>query len=223
MKIHDETLETLRALAGDNESVIVSYSGGKDSLVVMDLCKKAFPCVVSFFMYLIPGTSIMERQINYAKARWDIEVLQYPHWALYSMLLAGVYCDPRGNELIAAGARKIKMSDVYNQVRDETGISLIATGMKRADSMFRQRSLSNKMHKVIHPINGWNKFDIIVYCKENDIELPIMNNGHSVGVDLTSDGLIYLKQNHPEDFEKLLKIFPYAEVPIYQRMFYASK
>lgn len=72
-----ETSRILQEQARKHPAVLVSFSGGKDSLAVLDLCCRAFNHVVAFYMYLVPGLRHIEERLEWAKAKYGIEILQY--------------------------------------------------------------------------------------------------------------------------------------------------
>ena len=60
-RVH-ETLRLLAAAREQSDVAAVAYSGGKDSLVVADLCMRAFEGRCSFFyMYLVPGLALPQK------------------------------------------------------------------------------------------------------------------------------------------------------------------
>lgn len=68
MNYVDETLAALKKYREQHDSVVVSYSGGKDSLCVMELCTRTFPKVEAFIMELVPGLSQSNKACEFAKA-----------------------------------------------------------------------------------------------------------------------------------------------------------
>lgn len=217
--IFQKTFKHLETFAETNEDILISYSGGKDSLIVLDMCSKIFKRVVCFFMYIVPGLSICETQIKYAQDRYGVEIIQYPHWLLSHWLKAGVYRNPSYK---FDNLPDLKPNDIYALAREDSGIYLIATGMKRSDTLWRKRNLSQETPGVIHPLINWNKYEVLAYCKLNNIPLPDAAEGNVSGIDLSERTLLWLHDKHPEDFRKLLRVFPFAEVPVYRRKFYGQ-
>lgn len=138
----------------------------------------------------------------------------------------GAYCDLHWKKKIS----KITLAHVYRQVRAETGIELIAVGAKRADSVWRKRALKRNMGKmgaVINPIEGWQKMHVLAYLKSRGLPIGLgeagtgsATNGTSGVRDLTVDGILYLHDTNPEDFKKVVAVFPYCEAVVWRRTFY---
>ena len=47
------------------DEVIVAFSGGKESVVTLDLCFRYFKRVVPFFMYICPELSFQEKTLEW--------------------------------------------------------------------------------------------------------------------------------------------------------------
>lgn len=218
-----KTGENLRLLALTHRACVISYSGGKDSLAVLDLCSKTFEKIICFYMYLVPGLECIEWQLDYARTRYGVSILQYPHWILMRNMHAGIYFP---NHYKYDNLPLLELKDIYKIVQQDTGINLIATGAKSGDSLWRKYNLHNadkKYKNVIFPIVEWNKFDVLAYLKMHNIPIPDTSAGNATGIDLTSVSLLWLHDTYPEDFKKLCNYFPYAEAVVWRRTFYGIK
>jgi len=222
----DETLAALKKHREQHDAVVVSYSGGKDSLCVMEMCTRTFPKVEAFIMEFVPGLSGVDRICEFAKAKWGITVRRYLHWAAAQAMADGSYCDLHWKKNIS----KITLAHVYRQVRAETGIELIAVGAKRADPVWRKRALKlnmGKMGAVINPIEGWQKMHVLAYLKSRGLPVGVgvlradnASNGTSGTCDLTVNSILWLHDTQPDDYKKLVAVFPYCEAVVWRRTFY---
>ena len=61
------------------DSVIVAFSGGKESIVVLDLCFKYFKHVQPYYMYICPNLSFQDKMIKWYENKYDTEIIQIPH------------------------------------------------------------------------------------------------------------------------------------------------
>jgi phosphoadenosine phosphosulfate reductase len=224
-------------------SCLVFYSGGKDSLAMMDILVRVFDRVDGVFMYFVPGLECIEEKLEYARQRWGVTIHQYPHWCLSRILLAGVYrlvgmrqvfggvfneYLPDGSSgklrVNSEGIPELSLNDIYEMVKLDTGIGLIATGAKRADSLWRRKMLGNWGNRpdIIYPLKNWNKPDVYAYLMARQIPIPDGTQGSSTGIDLTQKSLLWLHDEHPRDFDKICEIFPLAEAVVWHRKFYGD-
>src|SRR4051812_8860134 len=146
----ETTLEDLNTAAQKTDAVLVSYSGGKDSLCVMDMCVRTFKRVEAFHMYLIPGLECIEQILAEAHVRWGIKsIRQYPHPLLRAALLAGLYCP---NHYSRDDLPEWKLFDVYNIAMSESQTDLVATGAKKADSIWRRKQMGSWGKDLLYPV-----------------------------------------------------------------------
>lgn len=224
--VYIHTTDRFKKLVDDgHEEACVAFSGGKDSLVVMDMACKVFRRVVPFYMFLCEGLQQAEDALRIAKTRWGVEVLRYPSWVLYHALSQGVYCDPND------GIAEPSFMDIWDWVIEDTKIELILTGEKVADNLWRQRNLLTRKkynyETVVVPIiDDWSKFDVMAYCRLHKIPLPhsaLVHNGrtrNSSGIDLSIDEVLFMRDEYPDDYKKLRKIFPYVEAIVKRRKWF---
>lgn len=215
--VFTSTVELLKSLRVADEAVLVAFSGGKDSLVVLDLCSRVFSRVVAFYMYFVPGLSFIEEQLAAASKRWSCEILQYPHRSFIDAIKGGVFCN---NYHSFDDLPSWKPKDIYNLVSMDTGIKLVCTGAKEADFWQRKSMLKKEILPGVHPLQKWNKFDVMAYLKHHNIPLPECSGRMATGVDLSAPSILWLHDTHRSDFEKLCEWFPYAEAVVKRREFY---
>jgi phosphoadenosine phosphosulfate reductase len=222
MSVLDETLATLKKSRERSKSILVSYSGGKDSLAVLDMCARTFDHVEGLFMYLVPGLEVAERQLEYGRKRWGLKIHQLPHWVYFKAIKAGIYCL---NHHSTDEMPDWTLRDVYDVAKADTKIPLIAHGAKRSDSQWRKRWLANtaktqKYDDVIYPVLAWNKADVLSYLKAQSIPIPTMSFGQASGIDLSAPALLYIHDNYPDDFKRICEAFPFAEAVVWRRKFH---
>ena len=217
-----ETERILREAADESEAVLVAYSGGKDSLAVIDLCSRAFKRMEAFFMVFLPGLRCCQPLIDYAKERWGVTVREYVHPQVVVSLQKEIFCPVRDKYGEYGDLEKLSIQDVYKVAAQETGIRLIANGQRRSDYMFRASNARKAQRtKTICPIVGWNKFDVLAYLKARNIPIPDAQKGtQTTGIDLSIPRLLWLFDNYPDDFDRISQVFPYVGAVPARREFY---
>lgn len=200
------TAEKLSALSITNRAVLVSFSGSKDSLVVLDLASRYFKTIKCFYMYVVDNLSFIESQLDFAREKYGVEVIKVPHWGYWQSKAQGVYCRKQD-------VPNIRLLDIYRYLTAETGIDLIFTGAKKSDSMWRRqytKQLGENFKNVINPIWNWNLYDVLAYLKLKEIPIPKTNNQIGGGVDFTFSSLLFIYDNYPDDFDLIEQEFPFV-------------
>lgn len=206
-------LEVIRRAAGQFDAALVSFSCGKDSLAVLDLCCAHFKRVEAFHMFITPGLSFHEAAIARAEKRYPgLVIHRLPHWILSRLLRSASLRNPSP---MTVNLPRLSLSDCEDAARKITGIEWIAGGHKRHDSLERVAML-NKCNSIdpktkrFYPIAYWSNAGVLNHLKRQRISLPsdyaIM--GHSYGGDLYADSLLPIRRHFPDDFEKIAERFP---------------
>lgn len=204
------------------KEVLVGFSCGKDSIVTLDLCHRFFDRVQPFFMYYIPGMRFQDDFIRKYEKRYGVKCIKIPHFETSEFFRYGTFRDPDENMPI------VSIKDVYEWLRNETGIHWIACGERISDSIVR-RAMMKKSGSIdygrgrFYPICYWNKQDVIDYIRYKKLLLPKDYDeiGHSFR-GLSGQDIMYVKHKYPDDFEKLLRIWPMAGASAYRENVYGG-
>src|SRR5262249_47570543 len=110
-------------------------------------------------------------------------------------------------------APELTLQHVHAHAREATGIDLIASGGKSADGTWRRRQMkATRDAHVFYPLDGWNKWDVLAYLKSQGIDAP-----EKFDVDLSARSVLWLHDQYPEDYGRLLEVFPHAEAIVRRR------
>lgn len=212
------TESALEFLRGQTDSVILFYSGGKDSMILLDLLSKKGFKVHLVFMYLVDGLEHIEKYIDWAEKKYKVPSLRIQHW-----MVSHYFRDNYFRFHTETEAPLLKLGDIEEKAREHFGVEWILNGSKQSDSMNRGLHLRTLFLHSIEPktkhcyaLSSWKKADCLAYIKQNRLPTPV-NYGmgtKSSGVDLNADVLNWLKVHYPEDLKKILKVFPLAETLI---------
>lgn len=220
--VYFETAERLRELAKKHPRVLVSYSGGKDSSVCLDMCfRSGFTEIQPFFMYLVPGLKFVQDRLDWAEQKYGVKIMHVPHWMCYKYLREEIFCSTRWT----VDLPEIRTGDINAVLCERTGISLVINGGKKSDGLWRKRFIWGLRNNAAlsHPIENWNKWDVYAYLKTNNIAVTkdsVDMGAKGAGVGLHPRSLLWIYDNHPDDFKKIEKVYPYARSVVYRREWY---
>jgi len=199
--------------------VLVGVSGGKDSIAALDLCHRHFGEVRAFFMYLVPGLSFQETYLGYIERLYDLQILRIPHWGLSHVIRHSGLRHPTRQSVKCPS---LKTRDIDHYLRQQTGIQWIATGEKAIDSLERNAQIRrcngiNVQRRRFFPLAYWNHAAVYNYLKIRQIALPpdykIKQHDRSIG-SLWARDLIPIRDHYPDDYAKIVSMFPLAEAQV---------
>ena len=213
----------IKEMSTITDSVIVAFSGGKDSVVTMDLCKRYIKNVYVFFMYYVNDLSFQNRIVEWCERKYGVTVLRLPHFEVSEFINNGCYCVEDPNSPI------IKINDIYAYVRQYFGCEWIAAGERVADSMWRRAMIKQSGYidhkrKRLYPVANFNKSHILSYIKANKLKISEEHDilGHSFN-GLQAESLLAIKAKYPNDFEKIRKVFPFCMTEIKRMEFFRNE
>ena len=218
-----ELYDPIRTMSKITREVIVSFSTGKESCVVMDLCSRFFDRIVPFFMYSCPGMSFQEKSLRWYEEKYGVEVIRVPTFNMAPMMRYGVFRAPDYDVPI------ISVSDIYNYVRNQTGVYWVCGGERIADSTIRRAmikstgSIAVKSGKF-YPVAYWRKKDILDYLKVKKLYLG--EDSKVLGASYhgwTGKVLKTCKERWPDDFKKIKRLYPFVESVVMREEAYGSQ
>lgn len=217
--------EIVKRAAMLSDSVCVAFSAGKDSIVSLDLCRRHFKKVSAFFMYAVPGLSFQEKYLAQIERLYEIKIVRLPHWSLSVDLPANFY---RPGSDMSARCPEITIADVEHYMRVKHGARWFAHGQKKNDSLERRAMISacggvDVNARRFYPVGDFSDKNIFAYLKLHRLPVPIDYQlfGHSFGP-MTPGELRALKQHYPDDFAKVLRLFPEIDAAIARNDFYGT-
>lgn len=156
--------DPIKTMSEVSDSVIVAFSGGKDSCVVMDLCMRYFRRCVPFFMYLVPNLEFQEQMLRRYEERYNTEIIRIPHFECSNFLKYGSFTLYDDNVDI------VGIKDTYEYLREKTGIHWIAAGERAKDSIVRNAMIKKSgsidyKRGRFYPVAYWSKQEILHYIK----------------------------------------------------------
>lgn len=205
------SVETAAAIT---DRVLVSFSGGKDSVVTLDLCMRHFKFVEGFFMYQVQGLSFQEAIIRYYEDKYSIPIHRIPHFEMSGWLRYGLFRNPDFSVPV------VSVKQTYDYMRDNTDIWWIAAGERIADSVWRRAMIKSSgtidaKRGRFYPIAEWEKQDVLAYIRQRKLRVGAESSklGFSFRSFMPAD-LRAIRENFPDDYARIREWFPLVDVSI---------
>lgn len=205
------SVETAAAIT---DRVLVAFSGGKDSVVTLDVCMRYFAHVEGFFMYQVRGLSFQESILRYYEDKYGIPIHRIPHFELSQWLRYGLF------RMYDFDCPIVGVKETYDYMRENTDIWWIAAGERIADSVWRRAMIKSSgtidsKRGRFYPIAEWNKSDVHAYIRQRRLRVGVESQklGFSFRSFMGKD-LIKIQDAFPQDYAKIKQWFPWVDVSI---------
>ena len=207
----EHSTQVINTVREKTDRVILLYSTGKDSLVLLDLLAKKFKEVICVYMYMVKDLEHIDKYLRFAENRYkNVRVVQKPHWRLTHIHSYGVYCKPQKVKIL-------RLRDIVEIVKIEFGCQYVFIGEKKVDSFHRRGRIAaydNCISKVglVCALAEWKDTHVYKYIERNKLPLPIRYSSRRTnGVRFDLDVYLFLRENYPNDLKKILEAYPLSE------------
>lgn len=218
----DRAINVIDRVAKETDRVILFHSASdKDSIALLDLIAPRFKDVVCAYMYIVKDLQHINRYISYSINKYpNVKFVQIPHFALASYRKVG-YMGCAKNEK----QNQLTMAKLTDMVRERYGIDWAFFGFKQSDSLNRRTMLRtyedeaiNRKSKKCYPLSPYKNRDVLAYIEHEGLIKPERyGNAQSAGTNISDmDYLLWLRENFPQDLQKILKEFPLVERLIFE-------
>lgn len=217
-------LETIQEIRRRTDTILLSFSRGKDSIAAWVELRQHFPRIEPFYCYRIPGLTFVERSLAYYERAFGCRIHRLPHPSTYRQLRHLMFQPPERCAIIEAAELEVfSYQDLEDSLRLDLNLGsevYTATGIRGADSQRRALALHrfgpiNHNKKKFHPIHDWNKDRVIAEISKAGVKLPVdyLMFGRSFD-GINAQFLEPMRRWYPEDYKTVLKWFPLAEVEL---------
>ena len=220
-KLHD-TSKAMTEWAKEHPTVLLGFSGGKDSLALLDLARRHFKKIVCFYMEFPVGALNQRKRLKDQTDAMGVDLIFCPHFDFINCLAEGQYCD---QPTVWENTAPLTMRELFSWLKDDTGIDSIVFGRKKADSMWARRwfYLTRTWTDVLNPLSEWSKLDVLAYLKMRNIKAPWESYAFTrFNYCLIQESMELMREHYRDDYEVMLHWFPYAEAMHVRRMIYEA-
>lgn len=213
------TLKIIQSIREKTGTAVLFFSaGGKDGIVLLDLLSPRFEKVICYYMYIVEDLEHINKYIYWAENNYpNVEVRKIHHYMLGIIEKNGFFCDEKED------IKTQKVGEIEAQIMADTGVPFAFSGMKGVDGFMKRMRLKmfgnyfTSDKGMVYPLALWTNKEVLQYIENKKLIKPFVyvKNALSQGFALNYSTLVYLKENHPSDYKKVINKFPYAEMVIF--------
>lgn len=216
--------EAIAKIREFTDTILLSFSCGKDSVAAWLECRKHFPNIIPFYLWSVPDLEFVEDNLRYYENFFGARIHRLPHPRCYRMLRQNVFQPPINNIVTQCAQLPAFTYDQQEKwFREELGLPetvYVAAGVRSADSMTRRIAINrygpiNHAKKKFYPVWDWKKDRMLEEFVHSGVKLSCDYRVFGRSFDgINAQFLGPMKQHFPRDYERVLKLFPLAEVEL---------
>lgn len=218
-----ELVDIARQIAGDR--LLLSFSG-RDSLAAWLYLRDKFE-IVPYFCYTVPHLSYDDEMLDYYERYFRTHIIRLPHPRTYELFYNGAWLPYDKWSIIAhACLPRFEFADIENMLAEQNGLPvnyLSVVGIKAADNLMRLRLIRQmgvigyKKRHYYYAIWDWKTADVKSAIETAGLKLSksYLYWG-STGDGVEYRFLAYLRDNLPEDYQRVLDVFPMADIELFR-------
>ena len=225
--VYSNSAELCEQLARENDTALLAFSTGKDSIASWLQMRKYFKRVIPFYKYCVPGLQFVEDSLKYYEDFFGCRIYRLPSPGFFRWMRYGTDQTPDRLKYIFENlwVSKDEYTDetICDILRFNLGLpgnTYVGVGVRMADSPIRRTSIRthgavNHNKRSFFPVYDWLKEDLLREIDAAGVKLP----ADYIVFGNTFDGLTYkymkpMSEYYPEDFKRVLEWFPLAELEI---------
>lgn len=217
-------IDHIKSVSRQTDSILLFHSGaGKDSICLADMAAPYFKRVVCCYMYTVPGLEHIESYINWTRATYGYHFEVLPHYSLASFIKTGYLGIKQDKK-----QKNYTLATITDRARQLTGIQWAMFGFKQSDSLNRRLMLRtyadqaiNYESKKCYPLSEWKNADVMKYIDIKGLPKPLTYGSKHQSSGTAVDDinfLLWCKENHPADLQRIYKQFPETEILVYRHL-----
>lgn len=219
-----DLIEVARGIAGNR--LLLAFSG-RDSLACWLQLRGAGFEIIPYFCYTVPGLSYDEEMLAYYESYFGTHILRLAHPRTYELFHARAYLPPHAAAMIGkCGFTRFEFADIENTLARQFGLGdnyLCAVGIRAADNLMRLRLIRQmgpvglKKRHYYFSVWDWRTADVRDCIRAHGLKLSksyLYFGSTGDGIDYRF--LVYLRDNLPEDYQRVLDVFPMADIEIFR-------
>jgi hypothetical protein len=215
-----------RELADAGQPVLLGFSRGKDSIAAWLALRDSGVEVIPYHLYLIPGLRFVEDSLAYFEEWSGTKILNLPHPSLYRWLAHAMFQPPDRVRVLEAAAIGVPdYADVNRLIKEHHGLpadTWTCDGVRAADSPNRRTSIVthgpvNETTRTQKVVWDWRKKHVMDAIGAAQVKLPPDYDWFGRSFDgLDRRFLKPVRDNAPDDYERILQWFPLADLELYR-------